>query len=444
MARFDGRSWHLFDDLGLGSDGSGVGSIVPMPDGSVWVTAGDSLTHIEGDRWTTLTDSDLQLGYVTAIAAGPDGSTWFASTDQTDSSLLVARLRNETWTRYRAKDGLPAASGFSIAVGQGVFIATDGGIYGLSGSRWRSMWPVDEPAAGPRWSASLAGVTGNEAWLAGDGVWHYVNGAWQGPEEVARSSYVRSIARSPDGTIWAVTNDTGVSIRTGTGWRGLGTAAAASAVWADPDGTVWVASAPSPGEQTWRVVAYTAVGGTVREGRHTASTDLTLWPTSIARTPDSSLWVGSSGSWGAKAGLVRYLDGIWEQIRPPGTGPEIAIGSMVVARDGALWMTGTDIDSSGAPWGATWVARLLHGRWTIFGRELGLQRGYAPPLAAGPDGSIWLGGDRLARFDGNSWRTVIPAGFDAISVAADGTVWASGSAGIIRIPRSVTLPPRPD
>lgn len=445
VARFDGRTWRVFDDIGLGTNGGGVGSIAPMPDGSVWVVADTNLTRIDGDRWTTMAESDLQLGYVTAIAADPDGAVWFVSSDPTDNSLLVARLRNGTWTRYGPKDGLPGSEaggpGFSIAAGRGTFVATEGGIYRLVGSRWRPSWPVEEQPVGPQWSISVVGVTRNEAWTAADGIWHFVNGAWTGPESIGESTFVRWLARSRDGTVWAISNEAGVWVRTSGAWTRLG-ANGASAVWVDPDGTVWVADGPPAESGPWRVRTYTATGGVIRESRHTASTDLILWPTSMARTPDGSLWVGTAGSWGSKPGLVRYLDGIWEQVRPPGTGPEIAIASIAVATDGALWVSGTNVDDMN-PLGASWVARLAGGRWTVFGSALGLQRGYASPLAAAPDGSIWLGGDRLARFDGTSWRTVIEASFDAISVAPDGTVWASGSPGTIRLVRYLAPPARP-
>lgn len=45
-----------------------------------------------------------------------------------------------------------------------------------------------------------------------------------------------------------------------------------------------------------------------------------------------------------------------------------------------------------------------------------------PWICVGPNGSDWSS-------DGNSWEPLSDVGFHALSVATDGTVWASGSEG---------------
>jgi ligand-binding sensor domain-containing protein len=71
--------------------------------------------------WTTYTTADGLAGdYVSAIAAGPDGSIWFSTFTETrpPAGGGVSRLRVDgMWTTYTTADGLASDSISAIAAG---------------------------------------------------------------------------------------------------------------------------------------------------------------------------------------------------------------------------------------------------------------------------------------------------------------------------------------
>lgn len=149
--------------------------------------------------------------------------------------------------------------------------------------------------------------------------------------------------------------------------------------------------------------------------------------------PDGSIWA-------AEGGWVRVL------ARFDGTSWTTELQESVAGRP-LEWVEGVDVDADGHLW-VLWsvppqdedalpvreTARLDGDVSRVF--EVPVD--WAGPLAAGPGGSVWLGGDDgLYRFTGSAW---VPAGFAGsrlppVDVAADGAVWfTTGSGGLYRMP----------
>ncbi len=97
-----------------------------------------------------------------------------------------------------------------------------------------------------------------------------------------------------------------------------------------------------------------------------------------------------------------------------------------------------DIDKDGNLWVGSWddgkIFRFGENQWSAYDREDGLEIGENIwALEAGTDGSIWAGGDGLARFDGNKWEKILNGdreGFvdmrSILAIDLDGSIWVGG------------------
>jgi hypothetical protein len=92
---------------------------------------------------------------------------------------------------------------------------------------------------------------------------------------------------------------------------------------------------------------------------------------------------------------------------------------MLVASDGSLWVAGEE-------WGGStrsFVARLADGAWTV----LLDTASRVVALAEHPDGSILAAGSGIWTFRGGEWTQELgDVSFGQLSIAPDGSVWASG------------------
>jgi ligand-binding sensor domain-containing protein len=118
--------------------------------------------------------------------------------------------------------------------------------------------------------------------------------------------------------------------------------------------------------------------------------------------------------------------------------PYASVTNLVVAPDGAVWLSfgHYSYDSSGGGG----VMRFYDGQVTHFTTKDGLPDDSIQALEAAPDGTIWAGGIgcSVARFDGQTWRTV-SAGCDTIggnvvdfALTPDGSVWAATGLDLVR------------
>jgi hypothetical protein len=129
----------------------------------------------------------LPSGWVTALAATPDGKLWVGTGD---AGIVLFDPAAGTGRGYRAKDGLSSDRIFSIALFQGkVYVGTAEGISAFDGSSWSSIRKVENVTL--RDVRLAASPDGKELWacsvyLAGgtvrfDGTsWKFMGGEGRG------------------------------------------------------------------------------------------------------------------------------------------------------------------------------------------------------------------------------------------------------------------------
>jgi hypothetical protein len=477
VSRYDGTRWETFADV------STTGFIREAPDGSIWVSGGyrvsggEDLARYDGRAWTRPGgDLPQRLGGWRHVTWAADGTVWVTECAVFQGEVLISRYDGTAWVEYTAADGLPRSTncGQVFATAHGVYAGTGDGLYRLGGERWERAWPAT-PSAGPGEVSYLWSVSRDEAWAADRAnVWHFAEGAWTSLP-LPGPWYVWDLLRS-DGTLWAILgtldrnpDDPGPYALRGTEWVRVGTGSA-DLIAVDRNDAVWVAASDSSDPSVVVVRSLGFDGRTWSESAPTPSTDLVYQvPGHLAIGRDGAIWVGGSvrfpivappAGWNLHSGLMRYLDGRWEPIRPRGDGSPFAVLDLTVAPNGDVWVVGADVSATDptnpGQLGLPWIARFDGTRWAVFGQDGGFpEPGQQPTIAyawgdalpqssvaAGPDGAIWVATTRgLARFDGVTWTTLYGGVvFSAVSVAPDGTVWVSGPFGVTRLAASATSP----
>jgi hypothetical protein len=477
VSRYGGVRWETFADVPT------VTLIREAPDGSIWVSGFEDLARYDGHAWTRPGgDLPQRLGAWGRLAWAADGTVWETQCAFFQDEVLIARYDGTAWVEYTATDGLPRSTncGEVFATVHGVYVATGDGLYRLVGERWERAWPAT-PSAGPASDVSrLVPVTRDEAWAADSAdLWHFADGAWTVlplPVLPWAGAAAWDLLRISDGTLWATVgtpdrnpDDPGPYALRGTEWTRVGTGSA-DILAVDRNGVVWVARSVASHPTVVDVRSLAFDGRTSSESAPTPSTDLVYQvPGHLAIGHDGAIWVGGSpryppavppAGWNLQSGLMRYLDGRWEPVRPRGDSSPFAVLDLIVAPNGDVWVVGADVSATDptnpGELGPPWIARFDGTRWAVFGQDGGFPGPGQPAttvygladtvpqssVAAGPDGTIWVATESgLARFDGVTWTTLYPGvRFSAVSVAPDGTVWVSGPFGVTRVAASATSP----
>jgi ligand-binding sensor domain-containing protein len=289
--------------------------------------------------WRTLRGGPA-LNQVTAVAVTPDGSVWFGfGTDSPGSAGGgVARF------------DLSASSN------------ADGGAwhYSLDDTHVRVLAVAPD---GALWAGVGCGVQRLDASALGDAAGGPAGEAWQ---EVAACGdlgvgNVLDFAFGPDGAVWVAT---GMSLARWheDGWQVFDKLIQSVAV--APSGTVWASG--WEGTQGSSFVA--------RYDGSEWTTALGDAPGSLVVTPDGTVW-----SVRGERGLVRLAGEAWERVAGPDGQP--IRGSLTVAPDGALWVSGPQA-----------LARLDGRRWAVYPAVEGTRAMAVAPAPLGrASGTVWLG-----------------------------------------------------
>ncbi len=233
------------------------------------------------------------------------------------------------------------------------------------------------------------------------------------------------------------------------GWtRHLGINEVHGVAWAQ-DGTLWAAT--TGGLARWDVETDTYVQYTADDG---LSSD---YVNDVAVAPDGSVWAATL------AGVSRLADGAWVSYTPADGLSDASVQSIAVAPGGDVWagtlsgvsrfdgrswrsyLTGVRawkvaISPDGSVWVANDGAGASHyspadGTWTTDGPEQGLPGAGVKTVAVAPDGGVWvyIGYDRVYRFDGTLWHDVpgisVPWVLD-IAFDAAGAAWIATGPGL--------------
>ncbi|WP_066801327.1 ligand-binding sensor domain-containing protein [Sphingomonas soli] len=177
-----------------------------------------------------------------------------------------------------------------------------------------------------------------------------------------------------------------------------------------PDGYIWIAS--SAGLHRFDGVTFEAVA-LDRQRSNSASI------TALMAAQDGSIWVGyRSGE------VAVYRGGILRVARRPPNATAV-VSRLVQTPDGAIWVTYQ------TPRGS--LQRYADGRWTAIGPDWGLPREEAASMVVAKDGSLWL----LAAFHvyrlppgASRFERYIPhVPGSAIMADGEGRIWRSGPEG---------------
>lgn len=380
LSQFHHTAWTLRD--GAPTD---VYALAQGADGWLWLGTSVGLFRFDGvrfERFEPANGERLPSGNISALLALTSGDLWIGLRF---GGAVV--LRDGALTTYAAAEGLPPGTVFGFAQGH------DGTV----------------------WTATTNGLA-----RLRDGTWERLGPAWQGPEKFLQSIFV-----DRSGTLWAVANSGVYALaKDDTAFRRQAMDVQHAALAQAPSGVLWVLDE----RHGLRPLASSATAATATWLRPEGSGALLF-------DRDGSLWAGNL------EGLHRivFANGGGMPAPPPAQ-PSIqqigtpqglsgdAVLSMLEDREGNLWVgTSGGLDR----FRANHLTQV-----TLPPRSLALA------LAAGDDGSIWLGSlDRnLAQLDGRSGAVLreYPQVGAAVTCAwrdGDGALGFGGPAGLWRLDR---------
>jgi hypothetical protein len=416
VARFDAatgerRTWTAADDPAFSQ-----AIVAPARAGGLWVLARGTIRRFDGEGFLDTMPSPVMNP--TALVEAEDGVLWLSAWD-----AGLHRWDGRSWTA--APPGRPTdAAGFLAVMGPGdIWVANPGpgqageegpanlGVSHLVEGSWVTYDATDAPqlalaigaieraADGSIWVTGDGGATG-----ANPGIARFDGTAWTTVPPPEHMPWW--LAAAPDGAMWTVTSDAsggGVARWTDGTWRTFGTA---DGVGAAEMGTVSVTpTGPYLGTATgllrfegdrwvpaWPDAAAGPMWTMPQDGQLAAISATEAWA-----VDDTALWHWTDGAWVGPVTPVGFEG--WAPTR------------LALAPDGALWVASS--------WG---VAVLRDERWAVASRVA------AQRIAAGRDGSAWIGTDtpnvlHLVPVGGGYDATAIECPLQpwTMTVAADGT-----------------------
>jgi signal transduction histidine kinase/ligand-binding sensor domain-containing protein len=395
-----------------------ISALAQTTDGYIWLAAAAALYHFDGVRFERFEGT---AGDVSALKALDDGSLWIGYEFGGASVLMDGRLTN-----YGDREGMPVGTVFGFAADRqhAVWAATVKGLMRFDGSSWKSI--------GSEWnypdgkSRAVFVDRDGTLWAAtGETVMSLAPGARRFEDTGRRAGWVVQMAQAPDGTVW--TADAFGAVQAIASASG-GAPATASVIRVesggllfDRDGALWVGSLGDGLRRVAypeRAVVDPDSGEIASEAfRHVEglSADY-VWP--VIDDREGNIWLGTSG------GLDEFRNSaIAPALFPPGS-HDIAL---VAGDDGAVWA------------GTTNRALMRLRNKTVTSTD-GAMRTTCAYRA--DDGTIWLGGQQ------GIWRIVedrptlvtgLPEGVGAVDVQSmvmdrRGVLWVGiTNAGLFRL-----------
>jgi signal transduction histidine kinase/ligand-binding sensor domain-containing protein len=376
IAQFYHTAWTVKE----GAPGQ-ISALAQTTDGYIWLAAAAALYRFDGVRFERFEGAGgdaLPAGSVSALKALDDGSLWIGFQFGGVSLLKDGRL-----THYGDREGMPV-----------------GTVFGFADDRQHAVW-----------AATVKGLMRFEG-----SSWQSIGAEWNYPEGKSKAVFV-----DRDGTLWAATGETLMSLAPGarrfedTGRRAGWVVQMAQA----PDGNVWTA------EAFGAVQATTSASG----GAPASASVIRVESGGLLFDRDGALWVGSLGD-----GLRRVAY------------PERAVldrGSGEIASEPFMHTEGLSADyvwpiiedHEGNIWLGT-SGGLDEFRHSAIAPALFPPGSHDLALAAGDDGAVWAGTTNraLMRLRNKIVTTTDGAMRTTCAYRAeDGTIWLGGRQGIWRI-----------
>ena len=451
--RFD--HWTINDGLPQNS----VNAILQTRDGYLWLATNDGLVRYDGVRFTVFdrssTGGGIQSNRFETLFEDRRGDLWAGTYEG-----MLTRYRDDAFTTYTAKDGLPGHQIIKIeedAEGH-LWVAADKSLTERRDGRFMTYNPKDcllalsilWPARSRVWwcqdEAGLHLISRGRliTYTARDGLPNLKftsiskdqHGClWLGTDRggsvrlkdgrftiyPVKDGLPRELVGAPSyddgrGNLWASTQS-GVMVLGQDGavasyTTAAGLLAAGPVPYEDREGTIWFGT--SLGLNRARRVAVTAF--TKREGLYSD------WVYAILQDRTGSVWIGS---WGG--GLSRYQDGAFTYYSDTERLFSLKITALYEDRAGCLWV-GTERG----------VSRFKDGRLTRYSDEHGLATVWA--MREDRAGNFWFGtASGLVRYKNGSFTTYTTRdglSDDSVEVIFEdraGTLWLGTHGGLTRL-----------
>jgi hypothetical protein len=368
-------------------------------DGDLWTGGSGGVVHwnVKNGSYTKYTLEDgLANNYVSSITQATDGTFWFST-----CGGGVSHFDGEHWTTYTKNNGL-------------YYDCVDSSAETPDGAMWFGAYKSVTRYDGKNWTSYSRDLTGDPIpsvgvmavapdgtlWIGGDvggGLLHYDGRMWLDYSQYLTNSSVTAITFSRDGTLWIGTGQVLTSYK----------------------------------NEEWK--SFTLRNN--NDSRYATSIS------SIAVTPDNSLWVGFFlETWSNFGGIEReraaerkdwfsgvlHFDGNnWKLVNNQDglVGNEVIC--MVAGEDGKVWFGSYNQG----------VSMFDGKKWTAFQTDDKIPTNFIDHLAISPKGILWIGyPDGVSRYDGQNWTNFTnfyPSlfGLSDIFVGPDDSVWCAFFSG---------------
>lgn len=423
LTRFDGVrfvTYTFHNSPGLASDY--ILALAASRDGSLWIGTDSGLSHyVPGKSWgqrgtfITLTSKDgLSGNMVQALALDSEGALWVGTTQGLNR---IFNGKVEDWTRDRGVP--PGQVNAIVADARGtLWVGTAGGLARLAGERFlplttRDGLPGDNVTA-------LAAAPDGSLWVGtqNNGIARIHEGRITTPPVHLPWRDIDALLVDRDGALWMVFDRHGIGKLYGGeldlygAAQGLPSDLGSTALFEDREGSIWVGTGDAG------VVQLRDGGFTVYGKREGLSSN---YVGEVVQGPDDSMYFGMD-----IFGVNRlYPDGHVQVLDHRMGLPEQAVYSLMIARDGSLWIG----------YGHGTLARMDHGRVTVWHSPADAQSGVFS-LFEDRDGRIWVGFEPtgLAYFEDGVFHHVTTKGrVECIAQSPDGALWvAVDGQGVLR------------
>jgi ligand-binding sensor domain-containing protein/two-component sensor histidine kinase len=392
-----------------GLPGRRIRAIAQDPDGYLWLATDAGLVRFDGvrfERWSTVGDTRLPVGSVTALLSARDRSLWIGVSGR----MPLGRIKDGRLTLFDERDGFKGSYTLSLLEGHDgtIWAGTIQGLFRRLGDQWRRVGPEDGLGEGSVpaiyedrqkrvWVATLSGVfrkePGRDRFEQVDVITLSSN-VWQGFSE------------DSSGTVWISDFNEGFRIP---GMRSHAAEGKPRRGWGvellhDRRGNFWVGT---QGQGLWRIRG--------REGNTSASVDVITVDDGIASNAVYSLLEDREGNiWlGTLAGLQRLTP---HRVTPVKTLP--IPRALEVTPDGSVWV-GT----------AAGLARFTSKGRRVYTEADGVPGSVVLGLYTDGRGDLWVSAERgVARFSQERFSPLLMVPGDStqriISMTGAGdTVW---------------------
>lgn len=432
-----------------------VHAITQTDDGYLWLGTEEGLTRFDGVRFVTYTFHNapgLASDYISVLAASRDGSLWAG----TDSGLTHVRQAgpergNLKFESYTTHEGLAGNEVSALCEDKGgaLWVGTTQGLNRIVDGRvenWTSDHGLPDPsigalaidAKGTLWVGTAKGLAHLDhgrfiTLTSGDGLpdanitalaagrdgslwvgtmFHGIAQLRQGrvfvPSYKWPSPNIAALLEDRDGALWIAFDHHGIGrlshdkLDLYDASRGLPSDLATHALFEDREGSFWVGLLDAGMVQ-------------LRDGKFSifgrAEGLSNNYIGEVIQGPDGTMYFGTD-----TMGVDHMLpDGRIENLGPRQGLPNLAVFSLLLTHDGALWI--------GYEHGT--LARYDHGHVSVF-RDPQAADASLNSLLEGSDGTLWIGFNPrgLAKFDRGAFTHITTSGMvRCLAETADGALW---------------------